>query len=216
VEAAIPRPSPTRLAIWSSLASIFIVVAYLSPKGNGTETVYSYKAFAENLAFYALWLGVVLAIAINRFDLLAFRMPRWRRTLGPMAIAALVIVAASIATLPLHPGKEQGLTPTHWEPTHVGAFVANLFVFTLFGPLVEELTFRGEGQSLLRFLGRWPAIILVGTSFGLLHGLVAGELVLIPFGIALAWLRDRTDSVLPGVIVHGFFNGAVLAAAVLT
>jgi membrane protease YdiL (CAAX protease family) len=215
VEAAGTRPSYVRLAVWSSLALIFIVLAYLGPHGKGTETVYSYKAFAENLAFYALWLGVVLLIAIDRFDLLAIRAPRWRQAFGGMAIAALVIVVADVATLPLNPGKEQGLTPTHWEPAHLGAFIANVFVFTMFGPFVEELTFRGEGQSLLRFLGRAPSIVLVGVSFGLLHGLVAGELVLIPFGIALAWLRDRTDSVLPGVILHGLFNGGSLAAAVL-
>ena len=39
--------------------------------------------------------------------------------------------------------------------------------------------------------------------------------MLIPFGIVLAWLRDRTDSVVPGMFVHALFNGAALAAAVL-
>jgi membrane protease YdiL (CAAX protease family) len=34
--------------------------------------------------------------------------------------------------------------------------------------------------------------------------------------MALAWLRDRTDSVYPGMVVHGLFNGVALAAAVLT
>ena len=44
----------------------------------------------------------------------------------------------------------------------------------------------------------------------------ASLLVLVPFGVALAWLRDRTKSVVPGMIVHGLFNGIALAAAVLT
>ncbi len=216
MEAATQRPSYVRLAIWLSLAAINIAQAYVVPHGNRTETMYSYTAFAQTLFFYTLWLGVVLTIAIGRVDLLAVRMPRWRRSLGPMAVAAFVIIAAEVLTSPLDPGKEQALTPTHWEPAHLGAFIANLVVSTMFVPLVEELTFRGEGQSLLRFLGRWPSIILVGTTFGLLHGLVVGELVLIPFGIALAWLRDRTDSVFPGVIIHGLVNGAVIALSVAT
>jgi uncharacterized protein len=89
-------------------------------------------------------------------------------------------------------------------------------LYALVAPVVEELTFRGLGQSLLAFLGRWPAIVVVGISFGLAHGLVEALLVLVPFGIALAWLRDRTKSVYPGMIVHGLFNGVALAVAVLT
>jgi membrane protease YdiL (CAAX protease family) len=88
-------------------------------------------------------------------------------------------------------------------------------LFAVIAPFVEELTFRGEGQSLLRFLGRWPSILAVGALFGLAHGLVEALLVLAPFGAALAYLRDRTASVLPGMLVHGLFNGIALAAAVL-
>ena len=87
--------------------------------------------------------------------------------------------------------------------------------FALIAPVVEELTFRGAGQSLLLFLGRTPSILAVGVAFGLAHGLVEALLVLVPFGIALAWLRDRTRSILPGMLVHGLFNGLALAISVL-
>ncbi|MGZ4403697.1 MAG: CPBP family glutamic-type intramembrane protease [Gaiellaceae bacterium] len=40
--------------------------------------------------------------------------------------------------------------------------------------------------------------------------------MLVPFGAALAWLRDRTTSVYPGVIVHGLFNGIALVVSVTT
>ena len=93
-------------------------------------------------------------------------------------------------------------------------FAANLVLFAVIAPFVEELTFRGSGQSLLRFLGRWPSIVLVGVAFGLAHGLVEALLVLVPFGIALAWLRDRTTSVVPGMFVHGLFNAAALVTIV--
>ena len=121
----------------------------------------------------------------------------------------------SALPLPESPGKEQGLTPTHWEPAHAGAFAANLVLFAVVAPIVEELTFRGLGQSLLRFLGRMPSIALTGIAFGLAHGLLEALIVLVPFGIALAWLRDRTRSIYPGMVVHGLFNGIALAAAVL-
>ncbi|HET7572804.1 MAG TPA: CPBP family intramembrane glutamic endopeptidase, partial [Gaiellaceae bacterium] len=91
----------------------------------------------------------------------------------------------------------------------------NVALFTIAAPFVEELTFRGLGQSLLRFLGRWPAIVLVGITFGATHGLVEALLVLVPFGIALAVVRERTDSVYPGMVVHALFNGTALALSVV-
>ena len=188
---------------------------------NGRNAVYSYSTFAGGLAVYVFWLGLVLAIAIDRWDLLALRRPRsWGRAAG-MAVSAIVAIylfeaLASLIPLPQSPSKEQGLTPTHWEPAHAGAFAANLVLFALVAPFVEELTFRGLGQSLLSFLGRWPSIVLTGVAFGLTHGLLEALLILVPFGIGLAWLRDRTRSVYPGMVVHGLFNGLALAAAVLT
>jgi membrane protease YdiL (CAAX protease family) len=40
--------------------------------------------------------------------------------------------------------------------------------------------------------------------------------VLVPFGMGLAWLRDRTNSVVPGMIVHGLFNAAALAFIIVS
>jgi membrane protease YdiL (CAAX protease family) len=179
--------------------------------------VYSYSAFASGLVFYALIFGIVLAIAFERGDLFALRRPR--RNAVWMALGVLVgvyVVEAVVTLLPIrNPGSEQGLTPAHWEPAHAGAFAANVVLFAVVAPVVEELTFRGVGQSLLRAFGRWPSIVAVGVAFGIWHGLVEAELVLIPFGLGLAYLRDRSRSVLPGIVVHALFNGAALAVSVV-
>jgi hypothetical protein len=218
-----------RLAAWTGLVALLAALNYAgrfsgssSASSNARNDVYSYSTFAGGLVVYVIWMGAVLWIAAGRPDLLALRLPRpsLLRAAGfaVAAVAAIYVLEAIVSYIPLpqSPGKEQGLTPTHWEPAHAGAFAANVVLFALVAPVVEELTFRGVGQSLLGFLGRWPAIVLVGVSFGLAHGLVEALLVLVPFGIALAWLRDRTTSVYPGMIVHGIFNGVALAAAVLT
>ena len=224
MEDAETRPNYTRLAAWALLVATFAGIGYAerfsSARGTTHASVYSFSTFAGGLIQYGFILGVILLICINRFDLLAIRAPqRWGRALG---LAAGVIVAiwaweVVVAALPLpeSPGKEQGLTNFHWEPAHASAFAANVLLFAVIGPIVEELTFRGAGQSLLRFVGRTPSILLIGVAFGVWHGLVEALIVLIPFGLALAWLRDRTESVVPGMLVHGLFNGAALAAAVL-
>jgi len=217
-----------RLAAWTGLVGLLAALNYAarfsgssSTSSNAHNDVYSYSTFAGGLIVYLVWLGAVLWIAAGRRDLLALRLPRSlprAAGLAVAAVAAIYLIEAIVSVIPLpeSPGKEQGLTPTHWEPAHAGAFAANVMLYALVAPVVEELTFRGLGQSLLAFLGRWPSIVVVGISFGLAHGLVEALLVLVPFGITLAWLRDRTKSVYPGMIVHGLFNGVALAVAVLT
>ncbi|HEV8179604.1 MAG TPA: type II CAAX endopeptidase family protein [Gaiellaceae bacterium] len=232
VEAAQPRyrPSYTRLAFWIGFVALIAAINYAArfSGNNGTggnrvshDEIYSYSTFAGGTILYSVWLGIVLLICLDRFDLLALRRPRrWTSALGWAATVVVAIFAWEVVTsllpLPESPGKEQGITNVNWEPAHAGAFAANLVLFAVIAPFVEELTFRGAGQSLLRFLGRTPSILLVGLAFGLAHGLVEALLVLVPFGIALAWLRDRTDSVLPGMLVHALFNGTALALIVVT
>jgi membrane protease YdiL (CAAX protease family) len=229
-EAAEPRPRPERrrLVFWAVFVGLIAASNYAqrflssgggTGKGTSHQDVYSYSFFAGGAVIYAIWLGITLLIVIDRFDLLALRAPRrWAPALA-LALAVVGVVFAweavvSYLPLPESPNKEQGLTNVHWEPSHAGAFAANFVLLAVIAPIVEELTFRGAGQSLLGFLGRWPSIVLVGIAFGLAHGLVEALLVLIVFGMAVAWLRDRTDSVLPGMLVHAVFNGAALAFVV--
>jgi membrane protease YdiL (CAAX protease family) len=231
VEAAQPRPhsSHRRLVFWGLFVGLIAVLNYAARFSGGSGTsrgvshqeLYSYATFAGGTIVYAVWLGIVLLIVVDRFDLLALRPPRsWGRALklGAGVIAGILVWETVVAYLPLpqSPGKEQGITNVHWEPAHAGAFAANFVLFAVFAPFVEELTFRGAGQSLLRFLGRVPSILIVGLAFGIAHGLVEALIVLVPFGIALAWLRDRTNSVLPGMLVHGLFNGAALAYIIVS
>lgn len=228
VEAAASRPSYLRLAFWTFFVALIAAGNYAARflGGNGVgaghsgSAIYSWSDFASGMVAYAIWLGIVLLIAVDRFDLLALRPPAsWSRAAG-LAVAVIVgiwVVEGLVTLLPLpeSPAKEQGITNTHWEPSHAGAFAANVVLFAVVAPFVEELTFRGVGQSLLRLFGRVPSILLVGIVFGVAHGLLEALLVLVPFGILLAWLRDRTESVVPGMVVHALFNGVALAAVVL-
>ena len=218
-------PDYTRLAFWSvfvaAIAGLNYYARFSGSNRQGHTSLYSYSTFAGGMVIYAIWLGVVLLICIDRFDLLALRRPNsWGRALG-LAVAVIVAIwsweaIVSLIALPQSPGREQGITNVHWEPAHAGAFAANAVLFTIVAPFVEELTFRGAGQSLLRFLGRTPSILLIGCAFGLAHGLVEALLILVPFGIALAWVRDRTESVVPGMFLHALFNGAALAAVLVS
>jgi membrane protease YdiL (CAAX protease family) len=218
------RPvSIVRLGVWllviASVGGLEYYARFTSSSASPAtrNEVYSYSAFASGLFFYAFILAIVLGIAYERGDLLALRRPARRAAGLAFGVLVAVYVCEVVVTLlPIRdPGSEQGLTPTHWEPAHAGAFAANVVLFAGVAPFVEELTFRGVGQSLLRAFGRWPSIVLVAVAFGVWHGLVQAELVLVPFGLGLAYLRDRTRSVVPGMVVHALFNAAALAFSVL-
>jgi membrane protease YdiL (CAAX protease family) len=211
-----------RLGCWTLLIGAVAALNYAAYGSNvhaTGEEIYSWSSFADGIVFYGLILGLVVLIAIERWDLFALRAPRTAARAAWVALTVIVSIVVwefVVTILPFEdPGKEQGLTPKHWEPAHASAFAANVLLFCVVAPVVEELTFRGVGQSLLRErFGVAPAIVLVGIAFGAWHGLLIALLILIPFGSALAYLRERTDSVLPGMVVHALFNAAAIAVAV--
>jgi membrane protease YdiL (CAAX protease family) len=215
--------SSVRLGFWTALVGAVAALNYAAygqtAKTGGNRIIYSYSAFADDTIFYAVILGLVLLIALDRWDLLSLRRPRSLARAAGIAAAVIVLVVAwevAVTALPVEdPGKEQGLTPTHWEPRHAGAFAANVVLFVLIAPTVEEITFRGVGYSLLRGLGAVPAIALIGIAFGVWHGLVVALLVLVPLGAGLAYLRERTNSIYPCIAVHALFNAVAIAASVL-
>jgi CAAX protease family protein len=216
--------SRPRLLAWFVLVLLLAALGYGSRASGGApdrNAVYEYSTFVGGVIQYSVWFSIVLGIASGRWDLFALRRPRSIGRAAAISFAVVVgiyIVSALVTLLPIeNPGDEQGLTPTAWEPKFAGAFAANCFLFCVIAPFVEELTFRGLGQSLLyEVVARVPTILIVGVAFGVAHGLVEALTVLVPFGIGLAIIRDRTDSVYPGMVVHGLFNGLALAAAVLS
>jgi CAAX protease family protein len=210
-----------KLTAWVILVSLLALIGYASRLSGGKppdDAAYLYSTAASGLVQYGIILGVVLLIARPEWSLLALRRPRtWGRTLAAVPVVFIAVyAAAAIVSAYGDPGKEQGLTPEGWDSSRAAPFVANFIVFVAVAPAVEELTFRGLGYSLLEPLGRLSAILWVGLGFGLAHGLLEGLPILIVFGCGLAWLRERSDSVYPGIAVHATFNAIALIASVTT
>ena len=210
-----------RLIWWSALVAFLITLGYSERASAGKpapDSVYHYSLFANGLIEYAILLTLVLRIANRRWDLLALRRPQSWGQAARLSIGVFipVYIVTYILDLFLHAGREQGITPTRWEGNHAGAFAASFFVIAVVAPIVEELTFRGLGFSLLRPYGTWLAVVVVGLTFGLAHGLVNGLPELAIFGGALAWIRARTDSVYPGMMIHTLFNSLGLVLSVTT
>lgn len=209
-----------RLALWLALVAFLIVLAYASRAASGKpspQILYEWSTAVGTLVQDGILLLLVLAIAGFDRQLLAWRRPlSWPAALKLLGIAlAAIYVFEIVFSAVVHPGNEQGLTPSHWEPSHAAAYVVNGLVICLWVPFVEETTYRGLGYSLLARFGRWPAIVVVGVLFGLSHGLLITLPVIATFGCVLAYVRAKTDSVYPGMLLHATFNLIALLVAVL-
>jgi membrane protease YdiL (CAAX protease family) len=209
------------LAAWTSFVVLFATLSYSIRFTEGKppkDLLYQWSTVASALIQFAVIALIVYAIAGlgDRRQLLALRRPTsWWRALGIGVLIVIGITVLSVLLDPvLHPGREQGVTPDVWRPSHAAQYVANGVVICIVAPIVEELTFRGLGYSLLVPFGKWTAIILVGIAFGLAHGLVEAFPLLAAFGMGLAYLRSRVDSVYPCMVVHGLFNATALIVAV--
>ena len=211
-----------RLVGWLVFIGLFTLLAYslrltadVEPE---RDALYTWEFFVGGLFQAAIMLAIVLALARGPAmrERLALRAPvSWSAAVPVMVLVLFVVLGIGAVLEPvLNASEEQGLTPTGWDPDRATQFLANAAVVAGLVPVVEELTFRGLGYSLLERFGRTVAIVAVGVLFGLAHGLVAGLPILVAFGVALAWLRSRTRSVYPCIVLHGVFNGLALLFSV--
>lgn len=85
----------------------------------------------------------------------------------------------------------------------------------ILAPVAEEMVFRGGVlRCLLRvFEGRshWLAIFFSALLFGVVHGNMAQGLNALLLGLLLGWLYCRTDSVVPGIVLHWVNNTIAFA-----
>lgn len=190
--------------------------------GGGTaapgDVLYRWSTAVAGAVQYAIILAVVLLISRGLAPaVLGLRAPdSWRAAAGWIAASIVLIwIIGALLNPFLEAGEEQGLVPDEWDSHRAAAFVANFVVVALVAPIVEELTYRGLGfAAVQQFFGGAVAVVVTGVAFGLAHGLVIALPVLTIFGLILGWLRLRTKSIYPPIILHAIFNGAALLASV--
>lgn len=215
-----------RARLWGWLALVGLIAALNYASRFGTEeddardALYEYGTAVGGAVFYAILLGVLLVLArgLDRREVFALRAPLAAGRAALYAFGALIAIFAVsylLYQLGLRGGDEQGIVPEEWDPDRAGAYAANFVVIAVVGPIVEELTYRGLGYHALgAVFGTGAALAGTAVLFGLAHGLIEGFLALAFFGLAAAWLRQRTESIYPPVALHMVFNGLALIAAV--
>jgi membrane protease YdiL (CAAX protease family) len=92
-------------------------------------------------------------------------------------------------------------------PTLIGRVVMICGMPAIF----EEIGFRGLAQTwLMRVISPWKAVIVSAIFFSAAHLSVLGGPYLLMVGALLGWVRWRTGSLYPGMVLHFLHNLAVL------
>jgi membrane protease YdiL (CAAX protease family) len=211
-----------KLIAWWALVGALAVLGFAaraSDEEPARDVLYRYDAAVFGALFYLLILGIVLVIAsgLDPREAFALRRPTsWGLAAG-LAVGLLVtllIVSAVLEPL-LGAGEEQGLDPSGWRPERAPALALNAIVTALLGPLVEELLFRGIGYYLLVQFGAIAAIVVTAIAFALTHGIAVGLPIFFIIGVGLGYIRYRTESIYPPLLLHAGFNSIALVAGVL-
>jgi len=221
MDANVSPRRPGRLVAWLLFVLTLAALGYaarLSDTETPEDIAYRYESSIAAVIQYGVMLGILLLIArrLPLRELFAlYRPASWGRALGLSVLALLATWAVSAAFAPfLDANEEQGLIPDAWDSSRAGAFVAFFIAVTFVAPVVEELTYRGLGFALLAPYGTWVAILATGILFGAAHGLLVALPVLIVFGTVLGWVRARSRSIYPSMLLHATFNATALIVAV--
>ncbi|HEY1949021.1 MAG TPA: type II CAAX endopeptidase family protein [Bryobacteraceae bacterium] len=172
---------------------------------------------------FGLYIFVYLCFWVTfktRYDRPVFSSLGWRpSTFSPIwavicgvALALLLSVVGSLIQTPKVKSPLDDLTAT---PGMLALF--GLMAVTV-APLFEEMFFRGFVQPLLsRSLGTMAGIGITASIFGALHAPEYAyawqyAVCIALAGAAFGWVRARTNSIIPGTIMHGAFNLASVVA----
>ena len=141
----------------------------------------------------------------------------WPRNVVVMLLLGMFTVSLDLLSRYLPMPKTTPFDQFFARPSD--AYLMVVFAIT-FGPLMEELFFRGFLYPVLeRWTGATVAVVLTALPFGLIHYVQykswAAVLVIALVGVVLTTVRAVTKSVAASFLVHVGYNGTLMALAAL-
>lgn len=92
-----------------------------------------------------------------------------------------------------------------------GSIALALLLVALWGPVVEEIFFRGFLLGGLQArIGAWPAILFSSGVFALFHLLPGLYVPTFLLGVAFGWVYLKTRSIWPAIFAHSLHNTLAL------
>ena len=218
-----PAPEPREHPFWTyedlglfigSVIPVFLlaylVVRVVSLPGGAVQ------ALVYQSLIYALLLGVLYLLVAWRYQQpfwgslgwTVFRLPFLCAAVGPVLAIATATLGVVLKAPPIPSPIEDLISDRR------SLFIMMLFL-TVFGPVFEELVFRGFLFPLLaRSLGPWPGILLAATPFALVHGSQYHwswqHLTVVGLaGAVFGFVRYKTGSTAAATLAHTGYNATL-------
>lgn len=206
------------------MVAILAIVSYgarfsSAEGGLQRDVFFRWSTAIGTFAFDGVLLVMMLLIArgLPPREAFALRRPASWRSAANVALGALAatwVVSLALELTVGHAVREQAV-PQYYDPTRLGAFIANVVAVALFVPLVEEAMCRGIGFHLLEPWGQPAAIVGTTVAFALAHGAVLDLPWVLVTGLGLGYLRSRAGSIYPSVVLHATVNGIAIVVSAL-
>jgi CAAX protease family protein len=229
-----PLLPPLRDPIWSGwdvlliagLGLVMLMVAELATMGVAMALVYPKVPFRELvqrpfLALVGEIIGYIFVAALmillveGKYHAPFWKAIRWNwrsHTVPKFLGLGVLTVALDLVGRYLPMPKTTPFEQFFSKPTD--AYLIAIFAVS-FGPLMEELFFRGFLYPVLaRRTGVFAAVVLTAIPFGLMHYLQyqswGAVLVITMVGVVLTSVRVLTNSVAASFLVHVGYNGTLM------
>ncbi len=232
---AVERAPPERYPFWSytdvalffALAVPALLIGWLAVKGFFAVTGIHMAARAaeplvQQLVGYGILFAALMLIFRVQYDRPFWQSLAWRPVRMPFGLIMMfglltAFAVALLGTLIQAPNTENTITEMMRDRT---SLVLVMIFGTTFGPVCEELAFRGFLQPVLvRSMGPVAGIMMAAIPFGLLHYQEYGNswrhvVILSASGAAFGWMRHRTGSTKAAALMHASFNALAFAAVI--
>lgn len=190
-------------------------VAYLAGKHVAPGHVQVAGAYVVHVAFMGLAMWYVVATG-GSLKALGLTLRGWLAGLVhgivgyvaaiPILCLSLLVAGIMTALLKLQPQVPEIILPLE-EAESPWAAGGIIFLIIFFGPLAEEVFFRGFlYPAMRRRLSAAPAIIINGVLFALVHMSLSRLVVFIAIGMVMAWLFEKTRSLVACTTLHVVHN----------
>lgn len=130
--------------------------------------------------------------------------------LVPVLMIIMIVVFISLRVFNYEPPETKALEILY-EMDRPKLLLILTGLVTLLGPVMEEFFFRGFAYPVVRKrIGARNAIILVSVIFAMLHLNIVSFFPILVLGFLLAYLYEKTGSLIPSITVHVVHNTAVV------
>ncbi len=225
--ASAPRPMPPFLAAGWALGAtlLFVLLVSLTMSFRPAAAVDLVSQVACQAGAYLLAIFLILRVHAPEAELGAFL--AFRRTnvafyaLAILLGAALVVPAAALSDLITHRFPPPPSDDAIFEIFQSVSLPRKLMMGAaacVIGPMLEELLFRGAlFKPLRKSYGGLaaPAIVTTALLFAMVHMEWQRAIHVGIIGLCLGFLRQRSGSIVPSMLVHITFNAIPLVAAVV-